>query len=90
MKTAEQFLDILASKDLVEEKIIAQLQAQAKQATAKGKPLAAEKVADLLIEKEYLTNEPGSLRLQSTFYFNGHPVGWGMQIEQNILSDIIS
>lgn len=45
---------------------------------------------DIIIEKEYLTNEPGSLRLQSTFYFNDHPVGWGMQIEQNILSDIIS
>lgn len=65
MKTAEQFLDILASKDLVEEKIIAQLQAQAKQATAKGKPLAAEKVADLLIEKEYLTRRQANGIIES-------------------------
>ncbi len=65
MKTAEQFLDILAGKDLVEEKIIAQLVAQAKQATAKGKPLSAEKVADLLIEKEYLTRRQANGILDS-------------------------
>ncbi|MBR0237250.1 MAG: PQQ-binding-like beta-propeller repeat protein [Thermoguttaceae bacterium] len=65
MKTAEQFLDILAGKDLVEEKIIAQLMAQAKQATAKGKSLPAEKVADLLIEKEYLTRRQATAILDS-------------------------
>ena len=45
---------------------------------------------DLVIEKNILTNEPGALRLQSTFYFNGQPVGWGMEMERNILSDLLS
>ena len=51
-------------------------------------PADADK-SSLTIEKTILTNEPGALRLQSTFYYNGQPVGWGTQIEKNILSDLL-
>lgn len=47
-------------------------------------------VTTLTTQKEYLTSEPGNLRLQTRYYYNGQFVGWGIQIMRNVLSDLIS
>lgn len=47
------------------------------------------KKRDLTTKKEHLLNEPGSLRLQTSYYFNDQFVGWGIQIERDILSDLL-
>lgn len=52
-------------------------------------PASAEK-SDLKIKTNLLSNEPGGLRLESIYYYNEQQVGWGMQIEKNILSDLLS
>lgn len=44
----------------------------------------------LTIEKTILPNEPGTFRIKSTFYYNGQPVGWGIQLEKNIFSNLFS
>lgn len=44
----------------------------------------------ITIEKNLLSNEPGTLRLESLFYYNSHPVGWGMEVEEHILPELLS
>ena len=36
-----------------------------------------------------LSNAAGPLRLKSKYYYNKHLVGWGMQYERNIVSDLL-
>ena len=44
----------------------------------------------ITIEKSLLSNEPGAYRLESLFYYNSHPVGWGMEVEEHILPELLS
>lgn len=36
-----------------------------------------------------LQNAAGPLRLKSKYYYNKHLVGWGMQYERNVVSDLL-
>ena len=36
-----------------------------------------------------LSNAAGPLRLKSKYYYNKHLVGWGMQYERNVVSDLL-
>ena len=36
-----------------------------------------------------LSNAVGPLRLKSKYYYNKHLVGWGMQYERNVVSDLL-
>lgn len=46
-------------------------------------------VTTLTKKQAFLQNAVGPLRLKSKYYLNGHMVGWGMQYERNILSDLL-
>lgn len=44
----------------------------------------------VLSKRQAILNNPiGPLRLKSKYYFNKHMVGWGMQYEKEILSDLL-
>lgn len=44
----------------------------------------------LTTKKTLLTNAAGPTRLKTQYYYKDHPVGWGIQYERNILSDLLS
>lgn len=46
-------------------------------------------VSKLSKRQAILNNPIGPLRLKSKYYFNKHMVGWGMQYEKEILSDLL-
>ena len=46
-------------------------------------------LSTLTKKQAILSNAVGPLRLKSKYYFNGQMVGWGMQYERSILSDLL-
>lgn len=46
-------------------------------------------VSSLTKKQAVLANAVGPLRLKSKYYLDGHMVGWGMQYERNITSDLL-
>ena len=46
-------------------------------------------VKTLTRKQRVLSNAVGPLRLKSKYYFNGQMVGWGMQYERNVVSDLL-
>lgn len=46
-------------------------------------------VSKLTKRQAVLANAAGPLRMKSKYYLDGHMVGWGMQYEKDILSDLL-
>lgn len=46
-------------------------------------------VSTLTRKQAVLSNAVGPLRMKSKYYYNDHMVGWGMQYEKEILSDLL-
>ncbi len=47
------------------------------------------KLRSLTKKQNILSNAVGPLRLKSKYYFNGKMVGWGMQYERSVMSDLL-
>ena len=50
---------------------------------------AGADVTQLVKKQKTLNNSVGPKRIKSKYYFNGHMVGYGMQYEKEILSDLL-
>lgn len=46
-------------------------------------------VSALTTKQDLLPNAAGPLRLRTRYYYHKHTVGWGVQYERNILSDLL-